>query len=861
MKLSSFDWIEETDDRTEIEEFVRRLNRTSRPYPRDRSISDLFSQQARKRPDAVALMQGDEEWSYGRLEERSNRLAHFLKERLGPLQERLVGVFLERSPELIAALLGILKAGGAYLPLDPEYPSQRLGLMIEDSAAVALLTQSALRQRLPRTRAEVLCLEAEAEAIEGSSAEALQASGGGDRLAYVIYTSGSTGRPKGAAVPQRGVVRLVKQADYAALEAGQVFVQYAPISFDASTLEIWGPLLNGARLAIMAPGRRSLSELCGELSRRGATTLWLTSSLFNLAIEEDPAGLRGLRQLLVGGEALSAAHVAKALKELPGCRLVNGYGPTENTTFSCSYAIGSEEGRERIPIGGPIANSTAFILDEGMGLSPLGATGELYVGGDGLARGYVGDPAQTAQRFLPHPFGEGERLYRTGDLARWRSDGSIEFLGRLDGQVKLRGYRIEPAEIEGALLRCDHVKEAVVSTTDGSAGLQLVAYITARQDIDVSRLRAALKRMLPDQMIPSFFVQLERLPLNPNGKVDRKLLPSPQPHAERTREAPASETEEQLLELWQETLGLPQCGLDDDFFELGGHSLLIKKMAFLIERKTGVALSFTQIYQAPTVRKLANAVLDAARFGVEAIDRPMVLLNSKARGAPLFGFPPGTADALGYGKLAQALSPYRFYGFNFIPSDSILQDYSDLLVAEKPIGPYVLFGYSGGGNLAFHVARELEARGESVAAVIMLDSSRFLERFPFPKDEPHRLATEFLNADGVKEYVLNTALRDKAVRNIERYYAFLSRLRDDHVLNAPIHLVVSQNSQDSFHDAQGRLICSKSAWAQATNSTFRIHQGKGEHGQMLHKGFLEPNVGLLKNILDQVSSASAPTRD
>ncbi len=614
----------------EEREQLARWSANERPYPSERGIAELFSQQAWATPHAVALMQGDEEWSYGRLEERSNRLAHFLKERLGPLQERLVGVLLERSPELIAALLGILKAGGAYLPLDPEYPSQRLELMIEDSAAVALLTQSALRQRLPRTRAEVLCLEAEAEAIESSPAEALQAAGGGDRLAYVIYTSGSTGRPKGAAVPQRGVVRLVKRADYAALEADQVFVQYAPISFDASTLEIWGPLLNGARLAIMAPGRRSLSELCGELSRRGATTLWLTSSLFNLAIEEDPAGLRGLRQLLVGGEALSAAHVDKALKELPGCRLVNGYGPTENTTFSCAYAIGSEEGRERIPIGGPIANSTAFILDEGMGLSPLGATGELYVGGDGLARGYVGDPAQTAQRFLPHPFGEGERLYRTGDLARWRNDGSMEFLGRLDGQVKLRGYRIELGEVEAALRSQEQVKDAAAAVIGEGAHRRLVAWVQASQGrLDEEAVLHGLKKRLPSYMLPGRLVEIERLPLTANGKVDRAALPEPAQEGLEPSQRGLTAAEELLARLWSEVLGVEGIGRESHFFEVGGHSLLATQLASRIRDRLGVEVPIRKLFELPLLREQA-AELESGRRG-----RPLPPIEPLPQGSQL----------------------------------------------------------------------------------------------------------------------------------------------------------------------------------------------------------------------------------
>ena len=591
------------------------------PYPSEQSVAELFSQQASATPDAVALMQGDEEWSYGLLEERSNRLAHYLRKRLGPLQERLVGVLLERSPELIASLLGILKAGGAYLPLDPEYPSQRLELMIEDSAAVALLTQSALRQRLPRTRAEVLCLEAEAEAIESSPAEALQAAGGGDRLAYVTYTSGSTGRPKGAAVPQRGVVRLVKRADYIGIGAGDRIAQASNVSFDAATFEIWGALLNGAAASLLS--REDLldpARLSAFLSEGMANVLFLTTALFNRLAQGEAGIFAGLDHLLFGGEAVDPRWVREVAEGDGPKRLLHVYGPTESTTFATWQEVERvSEDAATVPIGIPVSNTQAWVLDGRLQLSPVGVAGELYLGGDGLARGYVGDPAQTAQRFLPHPFGEGERLYRTGDLARWRNDGSMEFLGRLDGQVKLRGFRIELGEVEAALRSQEQVKEAAAAVIGEGGRRRLVAWVQASQGaLDGEAVLRGLKKRLPSYMLPGRLVEIERLPLTANGKVDRAALPEPEEGSGPTLSQPAKTPEEKILAgIWSEVLERESIGRNENFFQLGGDSILSIRIVARA-RDEGFHFTVRDLFQNQTVAELAIAASRAEKHADEA---------------------------------------------------------------------------------------------------------------------------------------------------------------------------------------------------------------------------------------------------
>ena len=416
----------------------------------------------------------------------------------------------------------------------------------------------------------------------------------------MTYTSGSTGRPKGVAIPHRGVVRLLFGQDYVTLDAGQTLLQMAPIAFDASTFELWGALLHGARCVLFPaepPSHRRLGEV---IARHGVTTLWLTASLFNSVMDEAPATLAPIRQLLIGGEALSVPHVRRALELLPHTRIVNGYGPTESTTFTCCYRLPRplDPGATSIPIGRPIANTEVYVVDRHLNPVPIGVPGELVIGGVGLARGYLQRPELTAEKFVAHPFSAepGARLYKTGDVARYLADGTIEFLGRLDSQVKIRGYRVEPAEIEATLRRHPAVQQtAVVACEDVGGAARLVAYVVATRGraATVSELRNALKASLPEYMLPSAFVMLEALPLSPNGKVDRRALPQPRPTdgaPERVFVAPRTPIEEILARILADVLGLERVGVEDDFFELGGHSLLATRVVSRLRGALGVEL-------------------------------------------------------------------------------------------------------------------------------------------------------------------------------------------------------------------------------------------------------------------------------
>ncbi len=444
----------------------------------DKCVHELFEEQVERAPDSIAAAFEDQQFTYRELNTRANQLARYLR-KLGVGPEVLVGICVERSLEMIVGLLGILKARGAYLPLDPTYPPDRLSFMIEDGNVKVLLTQEHLRERLLAHDVKTIALDSEWEKIALEHKTNLANPTATENLAYVMYTSGSTGTPKGVCVMHRSVVRLVRSTNYARFGADEVFLQFAPLSFDASTFEIWGSLLNGARLVGMPPGAASLAELGATIKHCGVTTLWLTAGLFHQMAEEELESLSGLRQLLAGGDVLSAPHVEKVACELPDCQIINGYGPTENTTFTCCYPVKSGERFDKsVPIGFPISKTEVYILDENMRQVPTGDAGELHVAGAGLARGYLNDAALTAARFVPSLFDAGERLYRTGDSARKLVDGSIEFLGRLDQQVKIRGYRIELGEIEAVLTQHPSVREcAVLARDDAPAGKRLIAYV------------------------------------------------------------------------------------------------------------------------------------------------------------------------------------------------------------------------------------------------------------------------------------------------------------------------------------------------------------------------------------------------
>ncbi|WP_426751896.1 amino acid adenylation domain-containing protein [Myxococcus sp. Y35] len=614
-------------------------NATARPYPADASLPQLFQAQVLARPHAIAVQQGNASLSYAQLDARSDSLACLLRSHgVSPLRP-LVGVCLQRSPDLIVSFLAILKAGAAYVPLDPDYPSERLAFMARDARLSAIVTDSSLLSRLPSDYAR-LCLDALGSELARLDVRPPASNATGQDIAHVIYTSGSTGIPKGVCITHRGVSRLVVNADYFQFTPEDRVAQAATASFDASTFEIWGALLNGATLVILSKDDvLDPVALEQKLHAERISVLFLTTALLNHVARHRPSAVRGLRGLFFGGEAADAACVQRILAHSAPGFLVNAYGPTENATFStCQQVLQAVPNSLTVPIGRPIANSTAYVLDARLQPVPLGVTGELFVGGDGLAMGYWNRPDLTAEHFIPHPFSTepGARLYRTGDLVRQRRDGALEFVGRRDTQVKVRGFRIEPGEIEAALGQHPEVRGAIVLVREEFPGdKRLVAY--AASTASTTELRTHLQGLLPGHMVPATILVLDELPLTPNGKVDRRALPSPMDGGSPEDEAPPSRTltelEQKLAPIWCDVLRLPRLDPRANFFELGGHSLLATQLVSRTQETLGIPLSVRVLFEAPTLESFALAV--GPRLGADKAVTLPTPIPTQHRDGPL----------------------------------------------------------------------------------------------------------------------------------------------------------------------------------------------------------------------------------
>ncbi|MGA7893825.1 MAG: amino acid adenylation domain-containing protein, partial [Candidatus Sulfotelmatobacter sp.] len=627
----------------ERQQLLVEWNRTESPCPLDKCVHELLEEQVARTPHALALVFQDASLSYAELNRRANQLAHYLRT-LGVGPEDRVGICAERSPEMVVGLLAILKAGGAYVPLDPAYPVERLETMLSEAHVSIVLAQNSTRDVISSAAGlwtQIVSLDGEWEQIANQSVENPAADLRPDNLAYVMYTSGSTRQPKGIAILHQAIVRLVINTNYMQLTGSDRIAQIATTSFDAATFEIWGALLNGACVVVLD---RETSLNPGKLEQAiGAekiTAMFLTTALFNQIARESQGAFQSLRYLLFGGEAVDKQSVEAVLRGGKPRHFLHVYGPTEMTTFTTFYEIMPTDGKETVPIGGPIANTEVYVLDEKMEPVPVGVVGELYAGGPGTARGYLNRPELTAEKFGPHPFAQtpGERLYRTGDRVRRRVDGNIEFIGRRDNQVKIRGFRIELGEIEAKLSEHPGVLEAVVIARQDTPGdKRLVAYVRtqAGDSVDIQALRTHLAAALPEYMVPAAYMQLASFPLTPNGKLDRKALPVPESDAYVTREyaAPIGEVESRLARIWAEVLNLERVGRHDNFFELGGHSLLATRLVTRLRSVFDAELSLRQLFESPTVEGLAEHVKRAGRLATEAA--PKIERVSREQTMPL----------------------------------------------------------------------------------------------------------------------------------------------------------------------------------------------------------------------------------
>ena len=706
-------------------------NATATDDPIDRSIPELFESQATATPSAVAVVFHGVSVTYGELNRRVNRLAQYLR-RHGVGPDVLVGIYHERSVEMLVAVLAVMKAGGAYVPLDPAYPAERIEFLIQDASIPIVVTRKALLGRIAvREDVRMLCVDREAIAIAAES-DTPPAAVAAD-LAYVIYTSGSTGHPKGVQISHRSLANVVAAFRATlAVRPRDVLVSVTTLSFDIAALELFLPLVTGARLVIakqeVAADPVALRALIAE-SR--ATIVQATPTTWRMMVEAGPWRAERLR-ILCGGEALPT-ELARLLLAT-GASVWNVYGPTETTIWSTLHVV--EETERAVPIGRPIANTETYVLGRHGEPLPIGLPGELHIGGVGVARGYLNRPELTAERFVPDPFSgrPGARLYRTGDLARYREDGTLEFVGRVDYQVKVRGFRIEPGEIESRLATHPAVAEAVVVVRADHLGERgLAAYVRPNGSSPplADDLRAFLKERLPAHMVPSTFTVIDAFPLTPNGKVDRGGLPAPYDRrAPATSVAPRDEVEQRLVRIWEDILGVEGIGTRDSFFDLGGHSMLAVRLFARMEESLQVRLPLATLFEAPTIEALAKLIRDRAG---SAPSRSLVPIQRAGSRTPVFAVPGVGGNVLCYYDLASRLSSDQpFYGLQSRGLDGLekplthVEDIAAAFLAEirevQPRGPYTLIGTCMGGVVVYEMAQQLHRVGEEVGLLVLLET-------------------------------------------------------------------------------------------------------------------------------------------
>jgi len=706
-------------------------------------IHHWFEAQVEKTPDAIALSFNGQELTYHSLNQRANQLAHYLLQQ-GLQPQELVVVSTQRSLEMVVGFLGVLKAGGAYVPIDPAYPPERRAYQLQDVQARFILTQQHLVDSLPPTVATILSLDTDRQLIASHHRTNPQVPVTADQLAYVIYTSGSTGLPKGVMVPHRGVMnhsRAVTQVFE--LRADDRVLQFSSMSFDVTVEQLYPVLVSGATVVLRSEEALSSTHHFLQFIEQHQITVLLLPVAFWHEWVNGMAVLQAsvpasVRLVAVGGEKPSRSVYAQ-WRKLVGAypRWLNGYGPTETTVTALMYdpiAQNYDPTQGEMPIGQPIANTEIYILNSDLQPVPMGECGELYIGGAGLAQGYLNLPEQTAARFIPHPFSlqPQARLYRTGDRVRCLPDGNLEFLGRLDFQVKLRGFRVELSEIEVQIEQYVPIQQAIVLTqADPSGSGRLVAYVKLHpnQTLDVNELRQFLQPKLPDYMMPAGFIELESFPLTPNGKVDRQALLAldQSPIIERAIVPPTTHTEVQLVQIWEEVLGIQGISITDNFFEVGGHSLLVARLADQISQAFGIHLPLSILLQAPTIAQLAEVATQPLQ--VESL----VVLRSGGSKPPLFLIHDGDGETLLYRTLAQQIDPaHPVYGIQPRSSadqailhtriEDMASDYVGQIRCVQPHGPYYLGGLCAGGVLAYEVACQLQQQGETVAMVALLDA-------------------------------------------------------------------------------------------------------------------------------------------
>ncbi|WP_307894581.1 non-ribosomal peptide synthetase [Bacillus swezeyi] len=818
---------------------IETFNDTLAEYPKEKTIHQLFEEQAERTPEQVAIVFEDKKLTYRQLNEQANQLARTLRAK-GVRADRLTAIISKHNIELVVGILAVLKAGGAYVPIDPDYSEHRIQYILDDSNAEIVLTQSHLQQRLAHAG---MIVQLDEESSYHEDASNLEPLSHANHLAYVIYTSGSTGKPKGVLIEHQGLTNYIWWAVRVYVKGEKTtFPLYSSIAFDLTVTSIFTPLISGN--AIIVYGGEDRATLVSSIVQDPRVDIIkLTPAHLQLLNEMNIPDECRIRKMIVGGDKLST-RLAQGISEQfqNQIEIFNEYGPTETVVGCMIYSYNPQKDRrESVPIGTAAANMNIYLLDAGMKPVPIGVPGEIYISGAGVARGYLNRPELTAEKFVEHPFAAGEKMYKTGDVARWLPDGHMEYLGRIDHQVKIRGYRIEMGEIEAALLQVESVKEAVVIALEEEGSKQLCAYLVGDESLKTLQLKQQLLNKLPAYMIPAYFVRVEEMPLTANGKINRKALPAPDGNMPTGTEYAAPETliEKQLSEIWKDVLAHSNLGIKDNFFDVGGHSLKVLQLIHQINAVMGIKLHYHAVYDSPTIETMASAIQAAALEG--KTDSVFVKLNQNGS-IPVFCFPPLIGYGLVYNEMANRLDgDCVVYAADFIEEPShekpIIDRYVESMISIQEQGPFVLLGYSSGSNLAFEVAKALEQRGRAVSDVMMLDSQITTSVTHLSEKEIEEIV--YLNLDIIpgyyKEILTIPSIKDK----IRGYLAYHNQLINSGAINANIH----------------HLLCgdlTERGWRQSTAQNYMEYELKGDHVTIFDPQYIEENVITIRSIVKSI---------
>nr|WP_321162352.1 amino acid adenylation domain-containing protein [Nostoc sp. KVJ3] len=888
---------------------IQELNDSKAVCYEDLCIHQMFEMQVERSPQSIAVIFENTQLTYRQLNQQANQLAHHLRA-LGVGPEVLVGICLERSLEMIVGILGILKAGGAYVPLDPAYPSERLAFILEDTQAPVLLTQEKLLKKLPPHQAQVVCLDSNwQENIQNSQENPVNETTDYN-LIYVIYTSGSTGQPKGVMVSHRGIRNQLywRQTTFRLTQADKVLLTIS-FSFDPSVWQILWPLCFGGQLIVARPGgHQDTAYLVKVITKQQITVLALVPSILRVLLEEKGIeNCRFLKHITCGGEALPGELIERFFAKLNLDNVLhNCYGPTEASIDTTFWTCQRDTNYAIAPIGRPITNAEIHILDENLQPVPVGESGELHIGGIGLARGYLNRPELTIDKFIFNSFSSesGARLYKTGDLARYLSDGNIEFLGRIDYQVKIRGFRIELGEIEAILGRHPALTQTlVIAREDINGDKQLVAYVVASAEQIPSRveLRRFLQSQLPEYMVPAYFVFLDTLPLNPNGKIDRHALPAPdlsRQESEVNFVAPRNEVEREITQIWEQILGVQPIGVKDNFFEVGGNSILAVKLFWQIEKIFNKNLPLAILFQSGTVEDLAKIIcqeedLATNLASVNALDKSksswscLVEIQPNGSKPPFFCIHGLGGEVLCFRELVLHLGPDQpFYGLQpqgldgKQPLHTRVEDMATHYIQEiqtiQPNGPYFLGGYSFGGVVAFEMARQLQEQGQQVGILVMLDSCRpgyswrapFLKRVFLHLNNIVQQGPAYLWQRTVKwtswrkqhllnrykrylEGVIDLPVNDKHLKIMDANIQAMSEYTFSPYLGRAVLLRADDRSRD---DAIGTQYDPQFGWGDLVAGGLDIHYIPGSHHNLFNEPHVQVLAETLRNCLIQAQS-------